>query len=206
MFAPWRSQNPVRKTWVSDYWKIIHTDGTWIAWYRAIFVWPWKVVSVSVHYFFISQWMKRSKHGLFVFPPKKTLIWRRHPSIGQWCCSMTSKRSIDWFLESSRAWEVFSPERSLNQSKATSVCIRSTNQSYCSISVRLFFFCFVRAFSFQGHTKIALNTRGVGRIRYNYALTLDFVSGLHNCLEFSQPLECLYQDMQTQEKCFVLLL
>ena len=32
---------------------------------------------------------------------------------------MTSKRSIDWFLESPRAWEVFSPERSLNQSKAT---------------------------------------------------------------------------------------
>ena len=24
MFAPWRSQNPVCKTWVSDYWKIIH--------------------------------------------------------------------------------------------------------------------------------------------------------------------------------------
>ena len=24
MFAPWRSQNPVRKTWISDYWKIIH--------------------------------------------------------------------------------------------------------------------------------------------------------------------------------------
>ena len=28
--------------------------------------------------------------------------------------------------------------------------------------------------------------------------TLDFVSGLHNCLEFSQPLSCLYQAMQTQ--------
>ena len=27
MFAPWRSQNPVRKTWVSDYWKIIHSIG-----------------------------------------------------------------------------------------------------------------------------------------------------------------------------------
>ena len=25
--------------------------------------------------------------------------------------------------------------------------------------------------------------------------TLDFVSGLHNCLEFSQPLSCLYQAM-----------
>ena len=30
-------------------------------------------------------------------------------------------------------------------------------------------------------------------------------SGLHNCLEFSQPLECLYQAMQTQEKSFLLL-
>ena len=73
----------------------------------AIFVWPWKMVSVSVRYLFISQWMKRSKHDLFVFPPKKTLIWRRHCSIGQSCCSMTSKRSIDWFLESSRAWSFF---------------------------------------------------------------------------------------------------
>ena len=27
--------------------------------------------------------------------------------------------------------------------------------------------------------------------------TLDFVSGLHNCLEFSQPLSFLYQAMQT---------
>ena len=33
--------------------------------------------------------------------------------------------------------------------------------------------------------------------------TLDFVSGLHNCREFSQPLSCLYQAMQTQEKSFL---
>ena len=71
--------------------------------------------------------MKRTKHRLFVFPPKKTLIWRRHCSIGQSCCSMTSKR----FLESS-----------LNQPKARCVCIRSINQSNCCISVRLLFlFC-----------------------------------------------------------------
>ena len=82
----------------------------------------------------ISQWMKRSKHGLFVFPPKKTLIWRRHCSIGQSCCSMTSKRSIDWFLESSSGIEFFQ--------QATRVCIRSINQSNRSISVRLLFlFC-----------------------------------------------------------------
>ena len=35
--------------------------------------------------------------------------------------------------------------------------------------------------------------------------SLDFGSGLHNCQEFSQPLECLYQAMQTQEKVFQLL-
>ena len=55
---------------------------------------------------------------------------------------MTSKRSIGWFLESSWAWTFFSPERSLNQPKATRVCIRSINQSNRSISVRLLFlFC-----------------------------------------------------------------
>ena len=38
--------------------------------------------------------------------------------------------------------EVFSPERSLNQPKATRVCIRSINQSNRSISVRwLFLYC-----------------------------------------------------------------
>ena len=34
----------------------------------------------------------------------------------------------------------------------------------------------------------------------------NFVSGLHNSLKFSQPLKCLYQAMQTQEKRFLLLL
>ena len=91
---------------------------------------------------FISQWMKGSKHGLFVYPPKKTLISRRHCSIGQLCCSITSKRSVDWFLESSSGMKFFSAERSLNQPKATRICIRSIDQSNHSISVRLLFlFC-----------------------------------------------------------------
>ena len=83
---------------------------------------------------FISQWMKRSKHGLFVFPPKKILIWKRHCSIGQSCCSMTSKGSIYWLLESSRAWTFFT-RAFANQPKLTRVCNRC-------IPVRLFFlFC-----------------------------------------------------------------
>ena len=36
--------------------------------------------------------------------------------------------------------------------------------------------------------------------------TQDEVEGLPNCQEFSQPLECLYQAMQTQEKSLLLLL
>ena len=36
--------------------------------------------------------------------------------------------------------------------------------------------------------------------------TRDDVEGLHDCLEFFQPLECLYQAMQTQDKSFQLLL
>ena len=35
--------------------------------------------------------------------------------------------------------------------------------------------------------------------------TRDEVEGLHNWQEFSQPLECLYQAMQTQDKSLLLL-
>ena len=36
--------------------------------------------------------------------------------------------------------------------------------------------------------------------------TRDEVEDFHNCLEFPQPVECLYQAVQTQEKNFLLLL
>ena len=74
---------------------------------------------------FISQWMERTKHGLFVFPPKKTLIWRRHCSIDQSCCSMTSKQ----FLESSSGMKFVYPSvRLANQKPGAFVSVRYTNQ------------------------------------------------------------------------------
>ena len=107
---------------------------------------------------FNSQWMKRSKHGLFVFPPKKTLMWRRHCSIGQSCRSMTSKRSIGWQV---LGHEGFPPERSLNQPKGTRVCIRSINQSNRSISVRfLFLFC-LRVFISRSYENRSIQNREV---------------------------------------------
>ena len=95
--------------------------------------------------------MERTNHGLFVFPPKKTLIWRRHCSIDQSCCSLTSKQ----FLESSSGMKFVYPSvRLANQKPGTFVSVRYTNQ--IALFPFVCFFCFVRAFSFQGHTKIAL--------------------------------------------------
>ena len=114
---------------------------------------------------FISQWVKRSKHGLFVFPPKKTLIWRRHCSIGQSCCSMTSKRSIDWFLESSRAWSFFTrvfTEPTKRHARFYPFD-RPSKSLYFRSFVCFFFSVLFYAFSFQGHTKIALNWSPKGK-------------------------------------------
>ena len=100
---------------------------------------------------FISQWMERTKHGLYVFPPKKTLIWRSHCSIDQSCCSMTSKQ----FLESSSGMKFVYPSvRLANQNPGAFVSVRYTNQ--IALFPFVCCFCFVRSFSFQGHTKIAL--------------------------------------------------
>ena len=123
---PHNSQGARRFVWV-------------LKWVRAMLVSPWKMVSVSVRCLFYQPMDENIKTWTLRFPPpKKTLIWRRHCSIGQSCCSMTSKRRVGWFLESSRPWS-FSAERSPNQSKATRLCIRSINQSNRSISVRFHF-------------------------------------------------------------------
>ena len=75
--------------------------------------------------------------------PTKTLIWTGHCSIGQSCYSMTSKRNIDLFLKSSRAWRFFT--------RTTRVCIRWINQSNRSISVRLLFIFCSRVFISRSH-------------------------------------------------------
>ena len=85
------------------------------------------------------------------FPAKETLIWRRHCSIGQSCCSMTSKK----FLESSSGMKFVYPRvRLANQNPGEFVSVSYTNQ--IALFPFVCCFCFVRTFSFQGHTKIAL--------------------------------------------------
>ena len=118
---------------------------------RAIFVWPWKKISVSVRSLFHQPMDEKIKTWPLRFPAKETLIWRRHCSIGQSCCSMTSKK----FLESSSGMKFVYPSvRLANQNPGAFVSVSYTNQ--IALFPFVCCFCFVRAFSFQGHTKIAL--------------------------------------------------
>ena len=113
---------------------------------RAIFAWPWKMVSVNVRCLFYQPVDERIKTWPLRFPAKenpnieKALFdW---PVVLQYDvkakCRLISRDSCRKFF----GHEVFSAERSLNQPKATRVCIRSITQSNRSISVRLLFlFC-----------------------------------------------------------------
>ena len=67
------------------------------------------------------------------------------------------KANIDWFLERSSSMTFFQPSvRLTNQKQGAFVSVRQTNQ--IALFPFVCCFCFVRAFSFQGHTKIALIT------------------------------------------------
>ena len=112
---------------------------------RAIFAWPWKMVSANVRYLVYQPMDEKIKTWPLCFPAKKTLIWRRHCSIGQSCCSMTSKWSMKFFHPSVRL---------TSQKPRAFVSFRWTNQIDLLPSVCCF--CFVRVFPFQGHKKITL--------------------------------------------------
>ena len=110
-----------------------------------ILVWPWKMVSVSVCYMFYQPIDDKIKTCPPRFPAKENC------SIGQSCCSMTSKRRIGWFLESSSGMKFFHPSVRLTNQKPARVCIRSMNQSNRSISVRLLFLFCSRVFISRSH-------------------------------------------------------
>ena len=94
------------------------------------------MVSVSVLYLFYQLMDEKIKHGLFVIPQKKTLIWKRHCSIGQLCCKYDVKAKYRLILCSRKF--------SGNQPKSVPFSMRSMNQSNRSLE-----FGFVRAFSFK---------------------------------------------------------
>ena len=60
-----------------------------------------KMVSVSVRHLFYQPMAEKIKTRTLRFPAKENANMEK-TLVGQSCCSMTSKRSIDSFLESSR--------------------------------------------------------------------------------------------------------
>ena len=64
-----------------------------------------------------------------------------------------------------------------------------------ALNKRVLLFCSWKLFYKSKHILIE-TLEGLGKF-LTVMQTLDFVSGFHNCLEFSQSLSCLYQAMQT---------
>ena len=113
---------------------------TWVkTLYRAIFV-------CSLFVFSVNGWKDQNmdSNGLFVFLPKENPNMEK--AFFNWpvVLHFDVKAKYRLILESSSGMTFFHP--SVNQLKATRVCIRSTNQSNRSISVRLLFLFYLRVF------------------------------------------------------------
>ena len=97
------------------------------------------MVSVSVPYLFYQPMDEKIKTWTLRFPAKENPNMEK--ALFDWPIVLQYDVKAKYRLISRKFFghEVFSPERSLNQPKATRVCIRSINQSNRSISVRLLF-------------------------------------------------------------------
>ena len=108
---------------------------------------------------FISQWIKDQNMDSSFSCLRKNPNKSTEKALFNWPIVLQYDVKAKYRLVSRKFFghKVCSPERSLNQPKATRVCIRSTNQSNHS-DLFPFVCCvrFVHVFSFQGHTKIAL--------------------------------------------------
>ena len=108
------------------------------------------LVSVNFRHLFYQPMEEKIKTWTLRLPAKE--ISDMEKALFHWPIVLQYDVKAKYRLISGRFFghEVSSTECSLNQPKATRVCICSTNQLNRSISVRLLFR------SFQGHTKVAL--------------------------------------------------
>ena len=117
------------------------------------------MVSVSVRYLFYQPMNEKIKTWTLRFPAKENPNMEN--ALFDWPIVLQDDVKARYRLISIKFFghEAFSPESSLNQPKATRVCIRSTRQSNRCISVRfLFLFC-SRVFilrSYENHSNSVL--------------------------------------------------
>ena len=109
---------------------------------RVIFVWPWKMVLLSVCYLFYQPMDEKIKTWPLRFPTKENPNMEK--ALFDWPIVLQYDVKAKYWLNSRKLFgrEVSSAEHSLNQPEATRVCICLIYQSNRSISVcLLFLFC-----------------------------------------------------------------
>ena len=136
---------------------------------RAIFVCPWKLVSVSVRYLFYQPMDEKIKTWTLRFPAKENPNMEK--ALFDWSIVSQYDVKAKYRLISRKflGMKFFHPSVCLtNQKLRAFVSVRQTSQ----ITLFSFVCCFcrVRAFSFQGHSKIALTHR-VSKARVVFGVT-----------------------------------
>ena len=136
---------------------------------RAIFVWPWKLVSVSVRHLFYQPMDEKIKTCTLHFPAKENPNMEK--ALFDWSIVSQYEVKAKYRLISRKflGMKFFHPSVCLtNQKPRALVSVRQTNQ--IALFSFVCCFCLVRAFSFQGHTKIALTYR-VSKARVVFGVT-----------------------------------
>ena len=103
------------------------------------------LVSISVRYLFYQPMDEKIKTWTLRFPAKENPNMEK--ALFDWPIVLQCDVKAKYRLIYRKFLGMFfflSPERALNQPKATSVCIRSINQSNSSVSVRYYFYLFAR--------------------------------------------------------------
>ena len=113
------------------------------------------MVSVSVRYLFYQPVDEKIRTWTLHFLAKNKLIWRRHCSIGHIVLQYDVKAKYRLNSRKFLGMKFFHPSVCLTNRKARAFAsVRLTNQ--IALFPFVCCFCFICAFSFQGHTKIAL--------------------------------------------------
>ena len=123
-----------------------------------MFVWPWKMVSVRVRYLFYQAMDEKIKTWPLRFPAKENPNMEK--VLFDWPIVLQYDVKAKYRLISRKysGMKIFHPNvRLTNQNPSAFVSIPQTNQ--IALFSFVCCFCFVRAFSFQGVTKIALTVR-----------------------------------------------
>ena len=124
----------------------------------AICVWPWKMVSVGVRYLFYKPMDEKMQTWPLRFPAKENPNMEK--ALFDWPIVLQYDVKAKYRLISRKfsGMKFFQPSvRLTNQNPLAFVSVGQTNQ--IALFPFVCFFCFVRTFSSQGHTKIALTAR-----------------------------------------------